>query len=99
MTFNEMRRKCLQKYIELWGEEWVEARKPSIGDGYTEVDENGILEYLIDQDDCLLEEISNKKNITDASEFVVILGNTPPKHTTRFRCNMKTGEIEVIDHR
>lgn len=91
MTFNEMRRKCLRKYIELWGEEWVEARKPSIGDGYTEADEDGILKYSICQGDKLLEPPAS-------SEFDVYLSHDPPQHCTEFKCNMKTGEVELVEH-
>ena len=86
MTFNEMRRKCLQKYIELWGEEWVEQRKSSIWDGYTDEDENGELRYSICQHD-------KKQNPG------ICFSHTLPRHYTNFKCNMKTGEIEVIDHR
>ncbi len=92
MKFREMKQKCIQKYIELWGNEWVEPRKPSMWECYSDEDEDGILKYSICQGDKLLEPPAS-------TEFDVYLSHDPPQHCTEFKCNMKTGEIEVIDHR
>lgn len=88
-TIEQLKTQCISKYRELWGNDWVEARYSSIGASVSPV-ENGLFEFDIDQSDSLLESRKNTE---------IRFSHIPPQHSTRFKCNLNDGTIEVVEHR
>lgn len=90
MTFKEMTMKCMAQYVSLWGDDWIKQRHKSIGVEYSDDREKDMIYFAFSQSDKLLEPPPAKP--------VIRLGNTPPQHYTEFKCNMKTGEVELVEH-
>lgn len=91
MTFKEMTMKCMAQYVALWGDDWIKQRHRSIGVEYSDDRENDMIYFAFSQSDKLLEPPAS-------SEFDVYLSHDPPQHYTEFKCNMKTGKVELVEH-
>ena len=95
MTKDAAIKKCVMKYGELWGADWVDERVDSLSDDTYISKEENKLYFGIAQDD----RFRVKKPIT-FEEFSKIKfgGNERPQHYTKFSVDLKTGELEIIEH-
>jgi hypothetical protein len=92
------KQKACKLYRELWGDDWISEHKAGIYDSYSHPDKNGDFDFYLLQSDA----VANCKPATTFEEFYESLnanqGEKPADHCTHFLCNIKTGEVKVVEH-
>jgi hypothetical protein len=99
MTTTELKQKACKLYRELWGDDWISEHEAGIYDTTSlHPDENGDFYFSLLQSDA----VADCEPFATEEEAIEYLSNLPPEkpadHCTRFLCNIKTGEVKVIEH-